>query len=134
MKAMRFIVALAIAILALVACLNSTQPVTETPTEPAADLPLTVQAAVKATLSARPTDTPGPDLQATVEVAVHATLTAQLSANPDDKVTEARERPYRSYPAPTGYPGFRKYYQKRCYPGCHYDATEGTPTPQVTHP
>jgi hypothetical protein len=30
-----------------------------------------------------------------------------------------RERPYRSYPAPTGYPGFRKYYQMRCYPGCH---------------
>jgi len=38
------------------------------------------------------------------------------------------ERPYRSYPAPTGYTGFRKYYQKRCYPGCHYDSSAAEPT------
>ena len=39
-----------------------------------------------------------------------------------------RERPYRSYPAPTGRAGFRKYYQKRCYPGCHSGNTGSTPT------
>jgi len=50
------------------------------------------------------------------------------------EVASASERPYRSYPAPTGYPAFRKYYQKRCYPGCHYDVTAGTPTPQAVHP
>jgi hypothetical protein len=39
-----------------------------------------------------------------------------------------RVRPYRSYPAPTGEAGFRKYYQKRCYPGCHYGSAAPTPT------
>jgi len=43
-----------------------------------------------------------------------------------------RERPYRSYPAPTGYPGFRKYYQIRCYPGCH--TYSSTPEPARIHP
>ena len=47
-----------------------------------------------------------------------------------------RERLYRSYPAPTGYPGFRVYYQKRCYPGCHYSSStsdqESVPTAQPT--
>lgn len=38
-----------------------------------------------------------------------------------------RERPYRSYPAPTGQAGFRKYYQKRCYPGCHNSQPVVTP-------
>jgi hypothetical protein len=37
------------------------------------------------------------------------------------------ERPYRSYPPPTGFPAFRRYYQKRCYPGCH---AYPTPTPE----
>jgi len=36
-------------------------------------------------------------------------------------VAAQRERLYRSYPAPTGLPGFRRYYQMRCYPGCHSD-------------
>lgn len=45
---------------------------------------------------------------------------------PTDTPEPVRERPYRSYPAPTGYPGFRVYYQKRCYPGCHsYPTTPG---------
>lgn len=108
----------------------------------------TVQAAVQATLlahqtaSAQPTDTPVPDIKATIVVAVEATLTAHWNASaqppspptvaPD--VANASERLYRSYPAPTGYPGFRKYYQKRCYPGCHYDVAAGTPTPQAIHP
>ena len=133
MKAMRILVPIAIAVLALAACLQSTTPVVEEPTEPTADLPGTVQAAVNATLAAQPTDTPGPDLEAIVEAAVQATLTAQPS---DDAVKDAgtSERLHRSYPAPTGYPGFRKYYQKRCYPGCHTDTTQGTPTPPVTHP
>ena len=133
MKTMRILVPIAIAILALAACLQSTTPVVEEPAEPTADLPLTVQAAVDATLAAQPTDTPAPDLEAMVESAVQATLTAQPSGS-EVKAARTSERPYRSYPAPTGYPGFRKYYQKRCYPGCHYDTTEGTPTPQVKHP
>ena len=133
MKAIRIIVPTAIVILALVACLQSTTPVIDTPTEPTADVPLTVQAAVDATLTAHPTDTPGPNLKATVEVAVQATLNAQPSGG-EEKAAQTNERPHRSYPAPTGYPGFRKYYQKRCYPGCHEDSTAGTPTPQVTHP
>jgi hypothetical protein len=68
--------------------------------------------------------------------AVEATLTAQPTISPADapKAASIEDRLHRSYPAPTGYPGFRKYYQKRCYPGCHYDAAEGTPTPQVVHP
>ncbi len=45
--------------------------------------------------------------------------------------TPTRERLYRSYPAPTGAAGFRRYYQKRCYPGCH---TYGTPVPTRVHP
>jgi len=49
-------------------------------------------------------------------------------AAPLSTVEPARERPYRSYPAPTGYPGFRVYYQKRCYPGCHYDSSTAVPT------
>jgi hypothetical protein len=130
MKVIRIFVPIAIAILALVACLQSTTPVVETPT---ADLPRTVEAAVGATLAAQPADTPGPDLESTIEVAVQATLTAQ-PAGGEAQTARTSERLHRSYPAPTGYPGFRKYYQKRCYPGCHYDATDGTPTPQVTHP
>ena len=103
-----------------------------TPTD---DLPATVQAAVEATVVARPTDTPAPDVEATVEIAVQSTLAAMPTNPPAVTEQEAQtsERQHRSYPAPTGYPGFRKYYQKRCYPGCHYDVS-GTPTPQVAHP
>jgi hypothetical protein len=133
MKVIRYVVPTAIVVLALVACLQSTTPTEVPPAEPTANVPLTVQAAVDATLVAQPTDTPGPDVQATVEVAVQATLTAEASSAAEE-VASARERAYRSYPAPTGFPGFRRYYQKRCYPGCHYDAAQGTPTPQATHP
>ena len=119
-----------------------------TQSTPEPDLEGTVQAAVQATLDAQPTATPVPDLQATVIVAVEATVSAHqtasarqnVSAQPTSlpsstpAVVPAGNRLYRSYPAPTGYPGFRKYYQKRCYPGCHYDATEGTATPQAVHP
>ncbi len=45
--------------------------------------------------------------------------------------TPTHERLYRSYPAPTGAAGFRRYYQIRCYPGCH---TYGTPVPTRVHP
>lgn len=58
--------------------------------------------------------TPGPD-----EVS---------QAQPTEVSSTVRERPYRSYPAPTGYPGFRVYYQKRCYPGCHSYPGEAAPT------
>lgn len=103
---------------------------------PAPDLEATIEAAVEATLVAQPTDTPAPDMQATIAAAVEATLVAQPTSVPptDALVASDQERPFRSYPAPTGYPGFRKYYQKRCYPGCHYDASDGTPTPSAVHP
>ena len=128
MKTLPLGILLAFTLLVLSACAANSTP------EP--DLEATVQAAVQSTLDAQPTDTPAPDLQATLVAAVEATLTAQPTRPAVDapEVASARERPYRSYPAPTGYPGFRKYYQKRCYPGCHYDAAEGTPTPQVVHP
>lgn len=58
--------------------------------------------------------------------------TEPVQAEPTAIPTVGRERPYRPYPAPTGYPGFRVYYQKRCYPGCHYGAS--TPEPAVVHP
>jgi hypothetical protein len=48
--------------------------------------------------------------------------------------TPARVRPYRSYPEPTGQAGFRRYYQKRCFPGCHYDGDVVTPMPTKIHP
>jgi hypothetical protein len=128
MKALHLSALLVFALLALSACLASSTP--------APDLDATVQAAVQSTLDAQPTDTPAPDMQATLVAAVEATLTAQPASPSSDspEVASAGERLHRSYPAPTGYPGFRKYYQKRCYPGCHYDATEGTPTPQAVHP
>ena len=128
MKILRLSALLAFTLLAISACVAHSTP--------APDLEATIQAAVQSTLDAQPTDTPAPDMQATLVAAVEATLTAQPthSASDSSKVASAGERPYRSYPAPTGYPGFRKYYQKRCYPGCHYDASEGTPTPQAVHP
>ncbi len=103
---------------------------------PTNDLPATVQAAIKATIAARPTDTPTPNVEATVEIAIQSTLAAMPTSPPTvtTEETQALERLHRSYPAPTGYPGFRKYYQKRCYPGCHSDNTFGTPTLQVAHP
>jgi hypothetical protein len=65
-------------------------------------------------------------VEATVQVAVEATLAAQPASTPEPvQIAGDPERPYRSYPAPTGLPGFRLYYQKRCYPGCHtYDESE----------
>jgi len=61
-------------------------------------------------------------VEATVQVAVEATLAAQPADTPEPvQIADDSERPYRSYPAPTGLPGFRLYYQKRCYPGCHTD-------------
>ena len=129
-------------ILALAACgAPESDEQSATPTD---DLPATVRAAVEATIAAQPTDTPTPvveataetDIEATVEVAVQSTLAAMPTSLPTLTTEEAgmQQRLHRSYPAPTGYPGFRKYYQKRCYPGCHYDSASGTPTPQVAHP
>ena len=134
MKTLRLSVLLALLLVAIAACASESTP--------APDLEATVQAAVQATLDAQPTDTPAPDLQATLVAAVEATVVAHetASAQPTSsssdavQVASAGDRPYRTYPAPTGYPGFRKYYQKRCSPGCHYDASEGSPTPQVVHP
>lgn len=70
---------------------------------------------VEPTATALPTDPPTP------------TDTPQPTDTPEPvlQVSEETDRLYRSCPAPTGYPGFRKYYQKRCYPGCHsYDASD----------
>ena len=126
--------ALAFSLVVLGACLaDSTPPI---------DIEATIQSAVEATLSAQPTNTPVPDMQATLVSAVEATLVAQQNAptpttSPSVEpptVASASDRPYRSYPAPTGYPAFRKYYQMRCYPGCHYGVSAGTPTPHVVHP
>ena len=59
-------------------------------------------------------------VEATVQVAVEATMAAQPASTPEPvQIAGDPERPYRSYPAPTGLPAFRLYYQKRCYPGCH---------------
>jgi len=94
---------------------------------PEIDLDATVQAAVQGTQAARPASTPTPDLPATVMAAVEATVSARQLQSASD--SSDSERLYRSYPKPTGYPGFRKYYQKRCYPGCHGDST-----PTRVHP
>jgi hypothetical protein len=59
-----------------------------------------------------------------VEAPVHMAIKAALPTGTPEPI---RERPNRSYPAPTGYPGFRVYYQKRCYPGCH-SYPSATPT------
>lgn len=64
-----------------------------------------------------------------------ATPAAPADASVDTVALDqgSTERPYRSYPAPTGAPGFRRYYQIRCYPGCHtYPAA--TPEPTRIHP
>ncbi len=59
-------------------------------------------------------------VEATVQVAVEATLAAQPAGTPEPvQIADDSERPNRNYPAPTGLPAFRRYYQKRCYPGCH---------------
>jgi hypothetical protein len=113
--------------LILVACYQSITPTV--------DIDAMVQEAVDATLAAQPTDAPPPDLDATVQVAVQATLTAQPASASEPSsagLAEASDRPYRVYPRPTGQAGFRRYYQKRCYPGCHVPADVGTPTP--VHP
>jgi hypothetical protein len=82
---------------------------------------------------------PGETLQAEPGSAAHTTSKGIYAA---DTPEPERVRPYRSYPAPTGLPAFRKYYQKRCYPGCHYGQpvvtpsvekdAEPTPTPEAT--
>ena len=107
---------LVIAGLTLVACYQNA--------EPTIDIDATVQVAVDATLTAQPTSTP-PDTRATVKAAVEATQAAEDTPS----MTSASDRPNRSYPPPTGEAGFRRYYQKRCYPGCH---VQSTPTP--AHP
>jgi hypothetical protein len=93
-------------------------------------------------------DTSVPRVETEIPAAVQAVLADNLAepetavsivvnvAAPTSTAEPTRERPYRSYPAPTGYPGFRKYYQKRCYPGCHSYSTTYTqadaPTVQPT--
>jgi hypothetical protein len=79
-----------------------------------------VQAAVNATAQVAEAT-----VQAAVEemaqtMAAEATPVAQPTGTPEPVLSEDdRLRPFRSYPAPTGEAGFRLYYQKRCYPGCH---------------
>jgi len=63
-----------------------------------------------------------------------ATPGPTADARPEPSATPTRVRAYRSYPTPTGLPGFRKYYQKRCYPGCHSSAPVVTPVPSQVHP
>lgn len=72
-------------------------------------------------------------------VSVDASSPTVLAATPDDATPEpmadpTRDRPYRSYSAPTGVAGFRIYYQMRCYPGCHYGVDETTPEPTRESP
>jgi hypothetical protein len=91
--------------------------------EPTPDVAATVQVAAEATAQMAVQATVPVAAEATVQAAVEATLAAQPTSTPEPPVLNVAntdsERPYRSYPAPTGYPGFRLYYQKRCYPGCH---------------
>lgn len=68
-----------------------------------------------------------PTLSAEEILQIEAQATSQAL---QDEPVEMRA--YRSYPAPTGLPGFRRYYQKRCYPGCH--SYSGTPVPGQKHP
>ncbi|MGQ9599916.1 MAG: hypothetical protein ACUVWZ_10925, partial [Anaerolineae bacterium] len=49
-----------------------------------------------------------------------------ITPSPTNTPAPTQTRLIRPYPAPTGLPGFRRYYQIRCYPGCHYGPT---PTP-----
>ena len=120
---LRFSILVSLLVLILISCDQDNEPVV--------DLNATVRAAVEATLAAQPTDTPAPDLRATVLSAVDATMTAQPTSTPEPMLSSYsdQERLYRSYPEPTGLAGFRLYYQKRCYPGCH-----GTPQPDGVHP
>jgi hypothetical protein len=62
------------------------------------------------------------------------TPTPQTETHAVPSVEPTRTRYYKSYPAPTGQPAFRKYYQRRCYPGCHYGGTVITPSPGIVHP
>jgi hypothetical protein len=94
---------------------------------PTPDVDATVQSAVEATVQAVEA-TAQAAKQAAIQAAVNeAQLAAQPASTPEPVVAvsnDGRERHYRSYPAPTGLPGFRLYYQKRCYPGCHTDGIE----------
>jgi hypothetical protein len=107
---------LVILVLALIACGSGAAA----PPKPAANLPPAVQAAMVGLSQPEMAAMP-----AVVKVA------APLST-----VEPRQDRPFRSYPAPTGAPGFRKYYQMRCYPGCHsYPSDYGlseAPTVQPT--
>ena len=92
------------------------------------DAPLN-QHEAEASEAMRPALATDEPLQTMAESAV-----AKIAA-PVSTAEPAQERLYRSYPAPTGYPGFRKYYQKRCYPGCHYDsATSGEGDTSMAQP
>jgi hypothetical protein len=96
--------------LLLFACSQDAQPTPTVEVKATAPPPT-----VEPVATALPTDPPTP------------TDTPQPTDTPEPvlQVSEETDRPFRSYPAPTGYPGFRKYYQKRCYPGCHsYDASD----------
>lgn len=66
----------------------------------------------------------------------YAVVTPAAAADAHEQVqpTPTRVRYYRSYPAPTGEAGFRRYYQKRCYPGCHYGEEVVTPVATRVHP
>ena len=93
---------------------------------PTPDVDATVQSAVEATVQVVEATSQAAK-QAAVQAAAEAQLAAQPTSTPEPVVAVGdgdRERPYRSYPAPTGLPGFRLYYQKRCYPGCHTDGLE----------
>jgi hypothetical protein len=48
-------------------------------------------------------------------------------------VMPPRQHYDRPYPAPTGLPAFRRYYQIRYYPGCHTYGS-ATPVPTRIHP
>jgi hypothetical protein len=106
---------LVLLVLALIACRSGGA----VPPAPAVNLP----EAAQATLVSLPQS----------EMAAAATIKI---AAPLSTAEPRRDRPYRSYPAPTGSAGFRKYYQIRCYPGCHsYPADYGqgeAPTAQPT--
>ena len=105
---------LAILVVVLVACGAGDEPQSRQETEPPA-----------AAQAASPTDEPQPAMDDSSVAKIAAPVS---TAEPD------QERVHRPYPAPTGYPGFRKYYQKRCYPGCHYGSASGGSDTSIAQP